>query len=143
MSFNAATITSRFGRAKDNIRILEEICGKKVIQTIEDAEPLGPKGITDRMLICPCTGNTLAKLAANIIDTPVTMAVKSHLRNSKPVYIALSTNDGLSGSYANIAKLQNTKNYVFVDYKQDDAVNKPYSLSFDEENLFKVLSSTP
>jgi dipicolinate synthase subunit B len=135
MSFNAATIDTRFGSAKDNIRILEEICGREVIKTIEDAEPIGPKNLTDKMLICPCTGNTLAKLANNIIDTPVTMAVKSHLRNSKPVYIALSTNDGLSGSYRSIAALQIMKNYIFIPYKQDDEVKKPFSLSFLEEEL--------
>lgn len=128
MSFNAATLDTRFGKAEDIIKRLEDISGKKVISTIQDAEPIGPTSMTDIMLVSPCTGNTLAKLAASITDTPVTMAVKSHLRNNRPVVIAVSTNDALSGCAKNIGFLQNCKNYYFVPMSQDNAKQKPTSM---------------
>lgn len=131
MSFNSQSISSRFGKAEDNIRRLEEICGNKIIGTIEDAEPVGPKKLFDVLVIAPCTGNTLAKLAVGITDTPVTMAVKSHLRNLKPVVIAIATNDALAGSAKNIGQLMNYRNYYFVPYSQDDSINKPCSLISD------------
>ena len=113
MSFNSAEIDTRFGTAKENIEALEEICGKKVIRTIEDAEPVGPKKMLDVMCVAPCTSNTAAKIALGINDTPVTMAVKSHLRNSRPVVIAISTNDALSASAKNIGILQNYRGFYF------------------------------
>ena len=114
MSFNSASIDSRFGKASENIEQIENICGKKVVMTIADAEPIGPKKLFDILVVAPCTSNTLAKLALGITDTPVTMAVKSHVRNMKPVVIAISTNDALGASAKNIGYLQNTRNFYFV-----------------------------
>lgn len=131
MSRNAATINTRFGKACDNLKRLEDICGRKVITSIEDAEPIGPKNMTDIMLVCPCTGNTCAKLAMSITDTPVTMAVKSHLRNKKPVVIAAATNDFLAGTMKNIGKLMNMENYYFVPVYQDNCKKKPTSAICD------------
>ena len=128
MSFNAKSISSRFGSAQDNTAKLEEICKHKIISTIEDAEPIGPKKMLDALVVAPCTGNTLAKLAIGITDTPVTMAVKSHIRNSRPVIIAISTNDALANSAKNIGMLQNFKNYYFTPYMQDNSIAKPNSL---------------
>lgn len=128
MSFNSCRIDTRFGKACDHVAYLETICGKKVISSIEDAEPIGPKKMFDILVVAPCTGNTLGKLANGITDTPVTMAVKSHLRNQKPVVIAVSTNDALAGSAKNIGMLLNYKNYYFVPMSQDDCINKPTSL---------------
>lgn len=128
MSFNAASIDTRFGKAKDNVNYLEYVTNRKVIKTIEDAEPIGPKNLFDIIVVAPCTANTLAKLSVGITDTPVTMAVKSHLRNNKPVLIAVSTNDALGAAAKNIGTLQNYKNYYFVPYTQDDYVNKPKSI---------------
>ncbi len=128
MSFNAAQLDTRFGKAKDHIERLERTTGKKVIKTIEDAEPIGPKKLYDIIVVAPCTANTLAKLAVGITDTPVTMAVKSHIRNSRPVLIGISTNDALAAAAKNIGALQNYKNYYFVPYTQDDYLNKPNSI---------------
>ena len=143
MSFNASSIDSRFGKAADNIERFEKICGHKVIKTIEAAEPIGPKNMTDIMVVCPCTGNTCAKLAMSITDTPVTMAVKSHLRNKKPVVIAAATNDYLAGSMKNIGKLMNMRNYYFVPIYQDNCIKKPTSAICDfnalEETMINAL----
>lgn len=128
MSHNASTIDTRFGKAKDYIEKIERICEKKVITTIQDAEPIGPTHMTDIMLVSPCTGNTLAKLAISIVDTSVTMAVKSHLRNNLPVVIAVSTNDALSGCAKNIAALENYRNYYFVPMGQDNHLQKQSSM---------------
>ena len=128
MSFNARNISSRFGTADENASILEDICHKKIISSIEEAEPIGPKKLLDALVVVPCTGNTLAKLALGITDTPVTMAVKSHIRNMRPVVIAISTNDALANSAKNIGMLMNYKNYFFVPYMQDDSASKPNSL---------------
>lgn len=133
MSFNASSIDTRFGKSNDFIKQIEEISGNKVIMTIQDAEPIGPAKMTDVMLISPCTGNTLAKLANSIIDTPITMAVKSHLRNNLPVILAVSTNDALSGAMKNIALLSNLKNYYFIPMGQDNHKTKPTSLVADFE----------
>lgn len=135
MSYNASTISSRFGEAEENIRRLENICGRKIINTIDGAEPIGPKKMTDIMVVCPCTGNTCAKLASSITDSPVTMAVKSHIRNSKPVIIALASNDSLAGSMKNIGYLMNMKNYYFVPIYQDDFSHKPTSAICDFTKL--------
>lgn len=131
MSFNAAGLDTRFGKASEHIEHLEWVTGKKIIKTIEEAEPVGPKRMFDALIIAPCTGNTLAKLAAGIIDTPVTMAAKSHLRNSSPLIIAPSTNDGLAGSAKNIGALLNYKGIYLVPFAQDDFAAKPRSLVAD------------
>ena len=131
MSFNAYDTDTRFGNAAEHVARLERLCGKKVIHTIAEAEPIGPKNMTDIMLVANCTGNTLAKLAASITDTPVTMAVKSHLRGSKPVVLNIATNDALAGSAKNIFMLINYKNYYFVPLAQDDHAKKPFSLMSD------------
>ncbi|MBE6861433.1 MAG: dipicolinate synthase subunit B [Ruminococcus sp.] len=128
MSEHACGISTRFGTAQDNIRRFENICGRSIIHTIEDAEPIGPKELTDIMVVAPCTSNTAAKLAMSITDSTVTMAVKSHLRSGKPVLLAIASNDSLLGSAANIGALFNRKNYYFVPMLQDDCVKKPGSL---------------
>ncbi len=128
MSSVAYTTDTRFGKASEIINRVESICNKKIIHSIKDAEPIGPKAMTDIMLVAPCTGNTLAKLSFAITDTPVTMAVKSHLRQQKPVLIAVSTNDALGASAQNIGRLLNIKNFFFVPMSQDDANKKPKSI---------------
>ena len=141
MSANAANTDTRFGRASEHISRLEAITGRKVISTVEEAEPLGPKVKLDALLIAPCTGNTLAKLALGVTDTAVTMAAKAHLRNGRPVIIALSTNDGLSGSAENIGRLMNRKNYYFVPLSQDDPDAKPRSLQADYSVLCETVDA--
>ena len=111
----------------------------KIIHTIEGAEPIGPKKLTDIMIIAPCTGNTLAKLSLGISDTPVTMAAKSHLRNDNPLVIAPSTNDGLSGNAENLGRLLNRKNCYFVPFKQDNPISKPNSIVSDFKYIKKTL----
>lgn len=139
MSFNSYNLDTKFGKAKDFIDEIEEITGKKIIHTIQDAEPIGPKKMTDIMVIAPCSGNTISKLALDIIDTPATMAAKSHLRNNKPIVIAPSTNNGLSGNAENIGKLLNRKNYYFVPFRQDNPITKPKSIVFDSEYIIKTI----
>ena len=131
MSETAARTDTRFGAAGEHIRRLTKITGKKPVTTIADAEPLGPAMPMEALIIAPCTGNTLAKLAHGITDSAVTMAAKAHLRNGRPLIIAFSTNDGLSGSAENIAKLMNRKNVYFVPFSQDDPAKKPRSLQAD------------
>ena len=128
MSYNAYSTDTRFGAAAEHVQRLTEMCGREVIHTIDGAEPIGPKDMTDIMLVANCTGNTLAKLAMSITDSPVTMAVKSHLRGNKPVLLNIATNDALAGSAKNISMLMNYKNYYFVPMGQDDFVKKPSSL---------------
>lgn len=135
MSFNAYSMDTRFGTSEENNKIIEEICSKEIIHTIVDAEPIGPKKMFDVLVIAPCTGNTLAKIALGITDTPVTMAVKSHIRNARPVVINIATNDALSGSAKNIGMLLNYKNYYFVPLIQDDYEKKPNSIVADFKNL--------
>ena len=139
MSFNAYNLDSKFGKAKDFIEEIETICQNKIIHTIEGAEPIGPKNLTDIMIIAPCTGNTLAKLTQSIVDTPVLMAAKAHLRNDNPLVIAPSTNDGLSGSAKNIGYLLNRKNCFFVPFRQDNPITKPRSVVFDPTYIKKTL----
>lgn len=131
MSDTAACTDSRFGSAADFAQRLREITGRRPVTDIVGAEPLGPASPLDALVIAPCTGNTMAKLAHGISDSAVTMAAKAHLRNGRPVLIAFSTNDGLSGSAMNIAALLNRKNYYFVPFSQDDCVKKPCSLASD------------
>ena len=139
MSYNAYNLDTKIGKACDFINEIELITEKEIIHTIQGAEPIGPKGLTDIMIIAPCTGNTIAKLANDIIDTPATMAAKSHLRNNKPLVIAISTNNGLSGNAENIGKLLNRKNYYFVPFKQDNPITKPRSLVFDFSYIPKTI----
>lgn len=141
MSFNSYNLDTKFGKAQDFINMIEEITGKKIIHTIQDAEPIGPKRLTDVMVVAPCSGNTMAKLACDIIDTPATMAVKSHLRNNLPVVIAPSTNNGLSGNAKNIGILLNRKHYYFVPFRQDNPITKPRSIVFDSEYIVKTIES--
>lgn len=131
LSTASSTIDSRFGKAEAFIALAERLCNRSVIRSIADAEPIGPKKLLDALVIAPCTGNTLAKLAHGIADGPVTMAAKSHLRNGRPVIIALSTNDALGAAAENIGKLLARKNYYFVPYRQDDPENKPTSMVAD------------
>lgn len=127
MSFNAASLNTRFYSARDSVGIFESICGTKILNSIEAVEPIGPRKLLDLLIVAPCTGNTIAKIANGITDTPVSLAVKSHLRNSRPVLIAVSTNDALGASAQNIGKLMNTQNIYFVPFAQDDPVQKPNS----------------
>ena len=128
MSENAAATDSRFGAASEHIKRLMLMTGKKVVTSIVDAEPLGPSQPMEAMLIAPCTGNTLAKLANGITDTAVTMAAKAHLRNGRPLIIAPSTNDALSNAAKNIGVLLNCKNIYFVPFRQDNSEKKPCSM---------------
>lgn len=128
MSETAYSTDTRFGKAKEFRQEIEDICEKKILHTIPEVEPIGPKKMTDIMIIAPCTGNTLSKLANSTIDTAVTMAAKSHLRGQRPLLIALSTNDGLTGSAQNMGALLNRKNVYFVPMAQDDPLQKPASL---------------
>lgn len=136
----AYTIDSRFGTAQAHIRRASEICGADPLHTIEEVEPIGPKKLFDALVIAPCTGNTLAKLAHSIADGPVTMAAKSHLRNSRPVLIAVSTNDALAGAAENIGKLLARKHIYFVPFGQDDPVKKPTSMVADFNQIPEALA---
>ena len=139
MSENAAVTNTRFGRAGDFISELEKLTGKGVITAIREAEPIGPKKIIDALVIAPCTGNTLAKLASGVTDTSVTMAAKATLRNECPVVIAVSTNDGLANACKNIGNLLNYKNIYFVPFNQDDCEKKPRSLVADMSKITDTL----
>ena len=132
------TTDSRFGTPQTHIQTAEQICGCSVLHTIEQVEPIGPKKLLDALIIAPCTGNTLAKLAHSIADGPVTMAAKSHLRNGRPVIVAVSTNDALAGAAENIGKLLSRKNYFFVPFGQDNPEKKPTSIVAD----FTLLPAT-
>lgn len=125
------TLDSRFGTAESHREKAAAICGRPPLHTIPEVEPIGPKKLLEALVVAPCTGNTLAKLACGIADGPVTMAVKSHLRNGRPVILAVSTNDGLGAAAENIGRLQARKNIYFVPYGQDDAQGKPASLVAD------------
>lgn len=131
MSHTAYTTDTRFGKSQDFNEEIEQICGNKIIYTISGAEPIGPKELLDVLVIAPCTGNTLGKLANGISDTSVTLATKAHLRNQRPVIIAVSTNDALGTSARNIGTLMNSKNIYFVPMRQDDYINKPNSIVAD------------
>ena len=133
------TIDSRFGTHQEHIQNAERICSNNVLHTIAQVEPIGPKKLLDALIIAPCTGNTLAKLAHSIADTSVTMAAKSHLRNGRPVVIAVSTNDALAGAAENIGKLLAKKHYYFVPFGQDDAANKPTSMVADFAKIPETL----
>lgn len=125
------TTDTRFGRAEDFLARVESLTGHSVMGSVREVEPIGPKKLLDVLVVAPCTGNTLAKLAAGVTDTPVTMAVKAHLRNDRPVVVAVATNDGLSAAAKNIGELLARKNYYFVPFGQDDPERKPCSLMAD------------
>lgn len=139
MSYNSYNLDTKFGMAEDIIKEIEQITNNKIIHTIPDAEPIGPKHLTDIMIIAPASGNTMAKLANDIIDTPAVMAAKSHLRNENPLVIAPSTNNGLAGNAINIGKLLNTRNYYFVPFKQDNPISKPRSIVFESSYIIPTL----
>lgn len=141
LSFNTQTINSRFGKANDFHKKLVEMTGNQPIITIEDAEPVGPMNYYDILVIFPCTGNTLAKLANGITDTPVLMAAKSHLRNNKPLVISLATNDAIGINFHNIGTLLNTKNIYFVPFGQDNPADKPKSM-ISHTHLLKLTLET-
>ena len=139
MSEHSYTFDTKFGNAQDFINENENITDEKVLHTIQDVEVLGPKDMLDILVVAPATGNTMAKLANDIIDGTATMAVKSHLRRERPVVMAISTNNGLSGAAENIGKLLNRKHYYFVPFKQDNPITKPRSIVFDPEYLIKTI----
>lgn len=139
MSYNAYELDTKFGKAENFRKQIEKLTGKEIIHTIQCAEPIGPKRLTDIMVVAPCTGNTIGKLANDIIDTPVCMAVKSHLRNGLPVVIAPSTNNGLSGNAENIGRLLNRRNYYFVPFRQDNPITKPNSIVFDKNYILDTI----
>lgn len=139
MSGVSYSTDTRFGKAEDFIKQIEDITGKKIIHTICGAEPIGPKMLLDALVIAPCTGNTLGKMANGITDTSVTLSAKAHLRNSRPVIIAVSTNDALGAAAKNIGLLMNSKNIYFVPMRQDDPLNKPNSIVADFTKIPETL----
>jgi dipicolinate synthase subunit B len=141
MSRTAYDTDTRFGKAEDWRRELEGITGRVIWHTLTDVEPIGPKNLLEVLLVAPCTGNTLAKLAHGVTDTSVAMACKSHLRNQRPVVLALSTNDALSASAPNIAALMNRKNVFFVPYNQDDPSEKPCSAGANFGLLYEAVTA--
>ena len=138
-SQSAYSTDSRFGTAEEHIEKAELICKRPPLHTLAEVEPIGPKRLLDALIIAPCTGNTLAKLAHSIADGPVTMAAKSHLRNARPVIVAISTNDALAGAAENIGKLLARKHYYFVPFGQDDAFGKPTSVVADFSKISRTL----
>ena len=141
MSEYAYETDTRFGTAEHFRKQIEEITGKSIIHTIKAAEPIGPKALLDALVVAPCTGNTLGKLAGGITDSSVTMACKAHLRNARPLVVAVSTNDGLGASARNIGTLMNARNIFFVPYAQDDCLRKPTSLVADFDQIEKSVQS--
>lgn len=141
MNDSVYTTDTRFAKAADTVKTVETICGRQIVHTIVEAEPIGPSVALEMLVIAPCTGNTLAKLAAGITDTPVTMAAKAQLRRDRPVVIALATNDALSANFKNIGTLLSRKNVFFVPMKQDDPEKKPYSLVCDFDQLKNTMVS--
>ncbi|MEG2000379.1 MAG: dipicolinate synthase subunit B [Evtepia sp.] len=127
----SAELDTRFGTSQAFRAEIERICGRRIIGSIQAAEPIGPQKLLDVLLIAPCTGNTLAKLATGMADSAVTMAAKAHLRNNRPIVIGVSTNDGLGAAARNIGELLCRKNYYFVPFRQDDPMGKPTSLVAD------------
>ncbi len=139
VSENVFSTDTRFGSAKTLLSNLKSICTREAVHTIVDAEPIGPKLALEAMIICPCTGNTLSKIANGITDTAVCMAAKAHLRSDRPLIIALASNDALSANLKNIGQLLTRKCVYFVPMRQDDPVNKPHSLVADFSELLPTL----
>ena len=140
MSQNTYETDTRFGTAASFIQKAQEIAGRPVLHTIPETEPIGPKGLVDAMVVCPCTGNTLSKLAAGITDGPVTRAVKSSLRTGTPVVMCCATNDAMAASGPNLLRLLNTKHVYLVPLRQDDPVKKPVSLVADFSLLHQTVA---
>lgn len=141
ISYSVDSLDTKFGTAAEWKTRIEAVTGKNVIRTITDAEPIGPKALIDILVVAPCTGNTLGKLANGITDTPVTMACKAHLRNGRPLLLAPSTNDGLGINARNIGFLQNCKNVFFVPYEQDDPYKKINSLMARFDMIIPAIES--
>ncbi len=141
MSETAFSLDTKFGKAAHWKEMLKEMTGKDIIASVKEAEPIGPASFIDVLVIAPCTGNTLGKIANGITDSSVTMAAKAHLRNGKPVVIGVSSNDGLSANAKNLGLLLNTKNIYFVPFGQDDPIKKPSSVLFQPERLVDTVSS--
>ena len=141
MSHNAYYTDTRFGKSSDWNEKVALACDRPIIHTIGEAEPLGPRAALEALVICPCTGNTLAKIATGITDTPVCMAAKAHLRCDRPLIIALASNDAMAANLSNISKLLVRKNVYFVPMRQDDPVNKPHSLVADFEQVSDALAA--
>lgn len=130
-SENAAALDTRFGRASAHLERARQLTGREPVRTLAEAEPIGPRKLLDVLLIAPCTGNTLAKLANGIADTTVTFAAKAHLRNERPLVLAVSTNDALAAAAKNIGELMNQRNVYFVPFRQDAPQEKPRSAIAD------------
>ena len=139
VSYSILEETNRFGTPDDVITLLKQETGEDIVDTISKAEPIGPKDLVDIIVVAPCTGNTVAKLAHGITDTPVLMAIKGHIRNNKPVVLGVSTNDGLGANGENILKLLNTKNIYLIPFTQDDPIKKPKSLVYDYTKLVDTM----
>ena len=139
VSYSILQETNRFGTPQEILEVLKKETGEEIVDTISKAEPIGPKDMVDIVVIAPCTGNTVAKLACGITDTPVLMAVKGHIRNNKPVVLGISTNDGMGANGENIMKLLNTKNFYLVPFTQDDPMKKPKSLVYDYTKLIDTI----
>ncbi len=139
MSYSVQNTVTRFGTSEEFRKRIEIACGKEVLASIATCEPIGPKNFLSALIIAPCTGNTLAKIASGITDTPVTMAAKAHLRNEKPLIIALASNDAMSANFKNLASLLERKNVYFVPLSQDDPTNKPSSLVADFDKIEETL----
>ena len=140
LSEASGSVNSRFGNAEDFLARAEALCGRPVLRTLGDVEPIGPKQLLDLLVVMPCTGNTIAKLANGIADFAVTLACKAHLRNEAPIVLAISTNDALGGNAANIGKLLARKHFYFVPFAQDDPAQKPCSLVADFTKLPDTVS---
>ncbi len=141
MSENVYSTDTRFGTAAHLAERVEALCGRSVVHSILDAEPIGPKTVLDAMLVCPCTGNTLAKVASGITDTAVTMAIKAHLRGDRPLVLALASNDALSANLKNIGQMLVRKCVYFTPMRQDDPEKKPHSLVADFSLLLPTLDA--
>lgn len=139
MSEIASSTDTRFGKAEDFVRYLETVTGHGVINSIGGAEPIGPKSFLDALVVAPCTGNTLAKIASGVTDSAVSMAAKANMRNQKPLVLAVSTNDGLGANAKNIGVLLSRRNVYFVPFGQDDCISKPQSLVADMERITPAL----
>lgn len=139
VSYSILNESTRFGTVEETLTLLKQETGEEIVDTITKAEPIGPKNVVDLIVVAPCTGNTLAKLANGITDTPVLMAIKGHIRNNKPVVLGISTNDGLGANGENILKLFNMKNFYFIPFKQDDPDNKPKSLVYDYTKMVETM----
>ena len=139
VSYSILNEATRFGTPEETLTLLKQETGEEIVDTITKAEPIGPKNLVDIIVVAPCTGNTIAKLANGITDTPVLMAIKGHIRNNKPVVLGISTNDGLGTNGENILKLLNTKNFYFIPFKQDDPENKPKSLVYDYTKMIDTI----